>query len=90
MPKYLTEKQVSEMTGLAIQTLRNDRFLGQRIPYSKIGRSVRYNLDDVVGYMEAHKIRTSETATNRATKSYGCDESGWPLDPQHPWNREKR
>jgi hypothetical protein len=60
MPKYLTEKQVAEMTGLALQTLRNDRYLGQGIPYVKLRRSVRYSLEDVISHMEAHKIRTSE------------------------------
>lgn len=58
--KYLTEKQVSEMTGLALPTLRNDRFLGRRLPYIKIGKAVRYNEDDVIAFMEAHKIRTSD------------------------------
>ncbi len=60
MPKYLNEKQVAEMTGFALQTLRNDRFLGQRIPYIKSGRSIRYSLDDVVEFMEAHRIQTVE------------------------------
>ncbi|HOI95025.1 MAG TPA: hypothetical protein PK250_10000 [Syntrophobacter fumaroxidans] len=22
-------------------------------------------------------------------KEFGCDETGWPEDPDHPWNREK-
>jgi predicted DNA-binding transcriptional regulator AlpA len=57
--KYLTEKQVSELTGLALPTLRNDRFLGRRLPYVKFGKAVRYNEADVVGFMEDHKIRTS-------------------------------
>jgi predicted DNA-binding transcriptional regulator AlpA len=57
--RFLNEKQVSELTGLALSTLRNDRFMGRRLPYIKIGRSVRYSLDDVVGFMEAHKIKTS-------------------------------
>lgn len=57
--KYLTEKQVSEMTGLALPTLRNDRFLGRRLPYIKIGKSVRYNEADVIDFMESHKIQTN-------------------------------
>lgn len=57
--KYLNEKQVSEMTGLALPTLRNDRFLGQRIPYIKIGRAVRYNENDVIAFMEFHRVNTS-------------------------------
>jgi len=59
--QYLTEKQVSEITGRALQTLRNERFLGKGIPYVKVGRSVRYSLEDVVGFMESRKIRTQDS-----------------------------
>ncbi len=55
-PQWISEKQVSKMTGRAPQTLRNDRHKCQGIPYSKIGRSVRYLLDDVVGYMDSKRI----------------------------------
>jgi hypothetical protein len=55
-PKYLNEKQVSEMTAIPLSTLRNDRFLSKGIPFIKIGKSVRYDLYDVVDYMDSHKI----------------------------------
>jgi len=56
IPRYLTEKEVAEMTGLSLSTLRNSRFQGRGLPYIKIGRSVRYSLDDVVAYMESRKV----------------------------------
>ncbi len=56
LPKYLNEKQVSSITGRALQTLRNDRFAGHGIPYTKFSRSVRYSLTDVVQFMESRKI----------------------------------
>ncbi len=57
MKEYLTEKEVAEMTGLALSTLRNDRSLGRKLfPYSKIGKSVRYARQDVVARMERDKI----------------------------------
>ena len=56
--KYLTEKQVSELTGMALSTLRNDRSRKTGIPYSKLGRSVRYKLQDVLDFVESRKIRT--------------------------------
>lgn len=59
-PRYLNEIEVSKITGLALSTLRNNRFKGQGIPYIKVGRSVRYSLDDVVRFMESRKIRTDE------------------------------
>ena len=54
--QWLTEKQVSAMTGRATQTLRNDRARRTGMPYSKVGRSVRYLLEDVVRYMEDRKV----------------------------------
>jgi hypothetical protein len=56
--RYLNEKQVAEITGRSLQTLRNDRFKGQGIPYVKVGRSVRYLYGDVVTFMEAGRIQT--------------------------------
>ena len=55
---YVTEKEVSRITGRGVQTLRNDRHLGRGIPYCKIGRSVRYKLDDVYDFMEQRRIET--------------------------------
>ena len=56
--KYITEKEVSEITGRALSTLRNERFLGKGIPYFKIGKSVRYKLDDVIEFMESKRVET--------------------------------
>lgn len=56
LQQWLTEKMVSEITGRAPQTLRNDRVKRQGIPYSKIGRSVRYKMEDIVNYMESRKV----------------------------------
>jgi len=55
-PKYIDEKIVSEITGRALPTLRNDRHNRRGIPYCKIGRSVRYALSDVITFMESRKI----------------------------------
>jgi predicted DNA-binding transcriptional regulator AlpA len=56
--RYLNEVQVAEMTGRALSTLRNERSRNEGIPYIKIGRSVRYSLQDVINFMEARKIET--------------------------------
>ena len=55
-PKYVDERKVSEITGRALPTLRNDRHNRRGIPYCKVGRSVRYALSDVVEFMESRKI----------------------------------
>lgn len=56
--KYVDEKAVSQITGRALPTLRNDRHKRRGIPYYKIGRSVRYRLDEVYAFIESKKIKT--------------------------------
>jgi len=58
--QYLNEKQVATITGRALSTLRNERFLGKGMPYIKIGKSVRYKYDDIIEFMESRKIKTVE------------------------------
>lgn len=60
-PKYLNEKKVAEITGRALSTLRNERSRGVGISYIKVGRSVRYNITDVIEFMESQKIHTQNT-----------------------------
>ncbi len=57
--RYLNEKQVAEMTGISLPTLRQDRSNRQRLPFVKFGKSVRYSEDDVRAFMEGHKIETA-------------------------------
>ena len=58
--RYLKERQVAEITGRALSTLRNERFRGCGIPYIKAGKSVRYNLSDVIRYMEERRVKTND------------------------------
>ena len=36
---------------------------------------------------ECHSLKTARSMGKRVT--LGCDTNGLPLDPSHPWNREK-
>jgi len=60
-PQYVDEVKVSKITGRALPTLRNDRHNRRGIPFIKMGRSVRYALSDVVAFMEARKVATTDT-----------------------------
>lgn len=58
---YLNEKEVAEVTGRALSTIRNDRFMRKGLPYLKIGaRSIRYKTEDVISYMEGRRITFNE------------------------------
>ena len=60
---YLTETQCAAITNIALSTLRNQRFERRGIPYVKLNRSVRYSLQDILDYMQAHRIETEEVQT---------------------------
>ena len=55
--EYLNEKEVSVLTGLALSTLRNWRFMRKNFQWVKIGRSVRYPRAEVIKFMESRKIK---------------------------------
>jgi len=62
---YLNEKEVAAITGRAISTLRNERFMRRGLPYLKIaGRSVRYKTEDVIAFMENRRIAFDEATIN--------------------------
>lgn len=54
-PKYITESEVSFLTGISAGTLRNWRWQRKGIPFLKIGRLVRYELKQVIDYIEDHQ-----------------------------------
>ena len=58
--RFINENEVSTITGMSVQTLRNWRFQGKGIPYVKAGRSVRYQYQDVITYMEDRIILPRE------------------------------
>lgn len=60
MKQFLTESEVSELTGLSIHTLRNHRFERRGFSYVKFGKSVRYRLEDINSRMESHLIQLKE------------------------------
>lgn len=61
--KFLTEKEVSEMTNFSLSMLRQHRHLGKGMPYCKIGNSIRYNYQKVLDFMQAHEITPRNSVT---------------------------
>ena len=54
--RYLNEKEVAAILGFSVQSLRNWRFLGRGPSYIKAGRAVRYQLRDILIWMESHRV----------------------------------
>ena len=59
--KWIDGKQVSQLTGIAVQTLGNWRQLRLGFPYIKIGRSIRYSVMDIEVLMQARRVETEAT-----------------------------
>lgn len=70
---YLKEVEVARITQRPVATLRNDRVRGRGIPYIRVGRSVRYSLNDVIQFMESRKVQTEENEAQQAA-SKECKE----------------
>jgi hypothetical protein len=60
--QYIDERAVAALTDLEVGTLRNWRVRGEGPPFYKAGRSVKYDLDEVVAWMRARRVQsTSDT-----------------------------
>lgn len=57
LSSFLTTKEVATMLRIAPQTLEKGRStgLGPQIPFVKVGRAVRYAIEDVRAWVESKK-----------------------------------
>ena len=51
--KLLTVKELSEYLGISDETLRKYRMRGNGPKYLKLGRAVRYKLEDVLEWLDS-------------------------------------
>jgi hypothetical protein len=54
---WWNEKEVSQFTGLAISTLRNQRFYRRGFPYYLIGSAIRYKSAEIQEIIERSRIQ---------------------------------
>jgi predicted DNA-binding transcriptional regulator AlpA len=67
-PEYLKETEVSKITGFALPTLRNWRFIGKGPAYVKPGgRAIRYSREAVIEFMETVHV---EPDARRSTSAH--------------------
>ena len=52
--QLMTEQEVAELLKRSVKTLRNDRSRGRGPKWSKLGRSVRYKLADVLAWISSN------------------------------------
>ena len=64
-PRLLNQKEVASIIRKSEAWLERQRWLGEGIPYLKIGRSVRYQEDDILSFLEEQpKIKTHPGGNN--------------------------
>jgi predicted DNA-binding transcriptional regulator AlpA len=59
--RFLTEEELSSTIDIPAQTLATMRCRGKGPRYVKRGRLIRYDWNDVVEWMERHKVKTIES-----------------------------
>ena len=60
--EYLGEKETAKIHKCSTSKLQQDRHKGVGLPYYKVGRLVLYKLDEVLAYIEKHRIETNDSA----------------------------
>lgn len=58
----LNERQAAQYLSISVRTLQARRFKCQQPPFLKIGRSVRYRLDDLDVFVAEHVVAPSRAA----------------------------
>jgi predicted DNA-binding transcriptional regulator AlpA len=57
--RYLDEREASEIDGMSVAWHQRKRWDGSGPPYRQIGRSVRYRLSELIGWLEDRKVRST-------------------------------
>ena len=65
-PPLLRQKEYCELTGKAESTAEQDRLYGRGAPFIRMGRSIRYRLDDVITWLESLPRFASTTQADAA------------------------
>jgi len=58
--KLLSDKEVETFYGLNARTLQRNRAYEIGIPYHKIGRLVKYHVDDIDKYLQENRVVEDE------------------------------
>jgi hypothetical protein len=62
LPKVINEYEAAKFLSKSVQSLRNERHRRVGCPYIKMGRSVRYRVNDLLDYIEKRRIDPQASA----------------------------
>lgn len=58
----VSEKVYAELSGFELGKIRNDRWRKKGLSFYKIGRTVRYDLDEIYEYLEKCRVECRDGA----------------------------
>jgi len=64
MPKLINEKHAAKIIGKSVSWLQKDRSSTRKIPYIRIGKSIRYDIDDLFRVIAENRIPACWEVTN--------------------------
>ncbi|CAN5524317.1 hypothetical protein BH09ACT7_BH09ACT7_08520 [soil metagenome] len=56
LPSVMTPPQLAGYLQTTPAALAQDRYLGRGVPYTRVGRRIRYLKEDILKYLENNKI----------------------------------
>ena len=56
LPEVATARQLAEFLGTTEASLAQDRYLHRGVPYTRVGRRIRYLRVDVLNFLSANRI----------------------------------
>jgi hypothetical protein len=65
-PPLLNQKAYCQLTGKSAATAEQDRLYGRGCPFIRMGRSIRYRLDDIIAWLESLPRFASTTQADAA------------------------
>lgn len=58
-PDLIDEKTASKLLSVSVYKLQRDRRIGSKIPYYRIGRSIKYSIADITSYLESQRFHST-------------------------------
>ena len=60
LPRLMRSGEAAEYLGVSVKWLERDRWLGPSIPYTRVGKHVRYLASDLAAHLERHRHEVRE------------------------------
>lgn len=66
--KLIRDRELAERLGIPLPTIRADRYGERRLPFTRLGRSILYDFDEVVESLKQYRVG----GTQQAEQAHGA------------------